>query len=71
MSRTERVLAEMEEARLDAEEFMKLAERYEEAGDSRGSEIAWLAHKLALRQYHDASIFYKKITVMSGDSITA
>lgn len=71
MTRIERVRAEMEEARLDAEEFKKLADRYEEAGDARGREIAWLAHKLALRQYHDASLFYTKIAVMSGDSQTA
>lgn len=64
MSREERIFAEMEAAKQDAMEFLVLAEQYEAEGEALASEIAWKAHKLALKQYHDASLFYTKIAAM-------
>lgn len=61
----------MEAAKMDAKQFLELAEQYEDEGEHRMSEIAWLGYKLALQQYHDASCFYKKIAVECGNTQTA
>ncbi|ERI10817.1 hypothetical protein [Aneurinibacillus aneurinilyticus] len=71
MSRLEKILEVMEIAKRDAKRLLELSKQYEDAGEYEISKIVWSGHKLAMKEYHEASYFYTKIAAWSGDSQTA
>ncbi|AMA74326.1 MULTISPECIES: hypothetical protein [Aneurinibacillus] len=66
-----RIKLEMQEAKKEADEFLKLAEAYKAAGEEKGYLAAWSYHKLNLRRYHDLSLYYTKKAAECGNTQTA
>ncbi|AMA72902.1 hypothetical protein ACH33_08555 [Aneurinibacillus sp. XH2] len=63
-----RILLEMEEAKQEADEFLKLADAYKAAGEEKGYQAAWAYHKLSMKHYHDLSHYYTKTAAMCANT---